>query len=1576
MAVTVPDWADTLLDLVGVNWPNVDEDAYREMADALREFADDLADDGQLANNHMERLLSSGHGEAMDALNEHWSKVKGKHLKDLVSAGRTIAGALDMAADAIEAMKWKAVAELGILAGQTGLAMALIPVTGGLSALLGAGAIAFTKKQLLKLITGAMEEAVGHIVSVMTEPAVAALEDMAADLVVQVGMDALGVQNGVNLDQTKQAGKDGFDEGVQGAKEGLNLASAGSGGGGGKGKGFHIEHDEHDSAGTKLNGVSAGIHGKTTGRLTKAKTAQGRNKGRDNIADALDPVIEKAMGALVKSAKTMGDHVGETLPKAVRRISTDHKNNDDATRDRLARQRKDDHDGKGNGRGPSRSDGERRTRPEPLRNAKDDPRRNGIPLDKKTCKNDPVDVATGVMTLPQTDLTLPGTLPLVLERTHLSAYRHGQWFGRSWASTLDERIEPDPVGGGAVWAREDGSLLVYPRLPRPDGEDVLPVEGPRIPLAHGGTHEDLTTYTVTEPDTGLTRSFTGSPYRTSTAYWLSELTDRNGNSMTFSRRSDGAPIAVAHSGGYRVRVTAEDDRVVSLAMDTPQGPVDVMSYGYDVSGNLDAVVNSSGLPLRFTYDDSDRVTSWTDRNGSTFRYVYDGDGRVVETVGPDGCLSSTFAYDIERRTTHYTDSTGATTVYLINERLQTVAETDPLGNTVSQDWDRYDRLLSRTDTHGRTATWTWDEEGHLTAVTTPGGAVTTAEYGDLGMPVATTAPNGARWTRTYDERGNQLALVGPDGATVHFTYDENGALLSITDIDGRTETFVPDRAGLPLSRTDEVGNTVTFTRDAFGRPVTADAGGAVTTLEWTVEGLPARRTAPDGTTHTWEYDGEGNCVAEVDATGGRTLHEYTHFDLPSARTTPDGARHEFGYDTELRLTEVRNAAGHRWSYARDTVGRIVSETDFDGRTVRYAYDAAGRWSSRTNVLGQVVTHRFDDDGLLVAKEADGTVTRLTYDVMGRMTSARSPYSTLTIERDDRGRVTAETVDGRTTRYHHDALGRRTGRITPSGVTTTLTYDANGNRSALDLGGHTLTFTHDALGREVRRSLGPPDEPLTLSTEWDGCGRIREQTLAVPGRLVRSQAYDYRPDDRVRSLTDLLTGHTRTFERDAAGRASRIESPGWSETYAYDIEGNQTAAHWPDRAPYPESRGPRDIEGTAVRSAGAMSYVHDAAGRVVERRRKRLSRKPDVWRYTWDAEDRLTSCTTPDGVLWTYLYDAFGRRTAKRRHGPDGTVIAQTVFTWDDARLAEQTDSVGATTLTWEHDGQRPLAQIEHRAPALGADAARADQTEIDSRFFAVVTDLIGTPTELVDETGRIAWHSRATHWGVTSWNQDADAYTPLRFPGQYADPETGLHYNYFRHYDPEAGRYLTPDPLGLDPAPNPVGYVADPLTEADPLGLAPCLQALQDMATKIAHVFPEDKRRYQTVAVIHAITPKGPRMFVAGTSKVPLNKEQLKLAKEMGLIPIPADEYLPKPPPKDRGGHAEQNILHFLHRRHEASGRESWLPTHGAASRPVCPDICPPIIRAAAGEGRIVQLYEPSGNYLKFYWPDNYLKKK
>jgi RHS repeat-associated protein len=114
----------------------------------------------------------------------------------------------------------------------------------------------------------------------------------------------------------------------------------------------------------------------------------------------------------------------------------------------------------------------------------------------------------------------------------------------------------------------------------------------------------------------------------------------------------------------------------------------------------------------------------------------------------------------------------------------------------------------------------------------------------------------------------------------------------------------------------------------------------------------------------------------------------------------------------------------------------------------------------------------------------------------------------------------------------------------------------------------------------------------------------------------------------------------------------------------------------------------------------------------------------------------------------------------------------------------------------------------------------ASQQEIDKRFHSIVTDLTGTPCELVSADGRLAGYQQHTLWGGTIW-QPGGAATPLRFPGQYADPETGLHYNLHRYYDPVTGSYLSPDPLGLAPAPNPHAYVANPQLQIDPLGLDP-----------------------------------------------------------------------------------------------------------------------------------------------------------
>ncbi|MFI0230346.1 putative T7SS-secreted protein [Streptomyces sp. NPDC017086] len=1029
--------------------------------------------------------------------------------------------------------------------------------------------------------------------------------------------------------------------------------------------------------------------------------------------------------------------------------------------------------------------------------------------DSTTKCGDPVDVATGAMYLPQTDVALPGVLPLLLTRRVESGYRLGRWFGPSWSSTLDQRLEIDAEG--VVHVTEDGRLLSYPH-PAP-GLPTLASHGPRLPLdrVDGG-------YTLTDPRTRVTRHFAD---RGPGLAVLEQIDDRNGNWITFEYDADGTPLGVHTSAGQGVRVRTEAGRVTAYHL--AETGEELKRFAY-TDGDLTEVVGSSGLPLRFTYDEAGRVTSWTDTNDRGYTYAYDDRDRCVAQGGTAGHMTLRLTYEdpdpaTGLRTTTATTAEGHTRRYLVNDTFQVVAETDPLGATTRHVRDRHHQLLATTDPLGHTTTFAYDEAGNLVRVVRPDGRASTAEYDALGLPVKVVGPDGTVIRQTYDDRGNRTSVTDPAGLTTRFTYTDAGHPASVTDPLGHTTRVVCDRAGLPVEITDPLGAVTRCERDALGRPTAVtDPTGATTRLEWSVEGRLTRRTAPDGTTETWTYDGEGNCTSHTDPLGGVSRFAYTDFDLLTARTGPDGVRYEFGHDSELRLTKVTNPQGLTWTYEYDAAGRLVREKDFDDRALTYAYDAAGRLIARRNARGEVTAFERDALGRVLRKTtADGT-TAYAYDLTGRLARATTPDgTTLTLLRDRLGRLRAETVDGRTVTYAYDALGRRVGRVTPAGAVTTWSYDAAGRRTGMVASGRTIDFTYDDAGRELTRRVGGT---VALEHAFDPVGRLTLQSVTgAGGRRIQHRAYTYRADGNLTGIEDHLSG-SRRFDLDATGRVTAVHAAGWTERYAYDEAGNQTEASWPPDHPGGEATGSRAYAGTRITRAGGVRYEHDALGRVTLRRKTRLSRGPDVWRYTWDAEDRLTAVTTPDGTRWRYTYDALGRRTAKLRLAEDGETVAERVeFTWDGTTLCEQTttspDLTHPVTLTWDHQGLRPLAQTERLT------TAHDPRQEIDSRFFAIVTDLVGTPSELVDEQGDIAWHTRSTLWGTTAWSTTSTTYTPLRFPGQYYDPETGLHYNYYRHYDPQTARYLTPDPLGLTPAPNPSTYVPNPHLATDSLGLAP-----------------------------------------------------------------------------------------------------------------------------------------------------------
>lgn len=1072
----------------------------------------------------------------------------------------------------------------------------------------------------------------------------------------------------------------------------------------------------------------------------------------------------------------------------------------------------------------------------------------GRAAEARSLTKDPIDVATGEVVFAQTDAALPGVLPLIIERIHLSSYRQGGLYGISWASTLDQCLELRP--DGIRYAAPDGTIRSYPPTFSP-GVALPPTSGPVRPLTWLGDDG----YVIDDPQSGRRLHFPAAGGAHGARLPISAVSDRNGNRITFEYDDETATLTeVRHSGGYRIAVDTDGpvgrNRVIALrlltaergAASTDSAGIVMVRYRYDGRGHLAEVVNSSGLPLRFQYNDAGRMIGWHDRNGHSYQYEYDDAGRAVRGYGTDGYLNSSIGYDPAGRWTVLTDSLGHQTTYYLNERRQVVAQTDTFGQTTYSEWDERDRLLARTDPLGRTTRYAHDAQGNCTLVQRPDATRAQIGYDQMSKPVQFVGPDGAVWRTTYDQAGNPTSVTDSAGATTRYGYAGHGALTSVTDALGNTSRIETDRAGMITRVVNSLNQSVVYERDAFGRIISVtDPLGATTQLGWNIEGRLTTRIRPSGAIETWTYDPEGNLIAHTNANGQTILLDYGPFDVLVSQTEPDGARLEFEHDTELRLTRVTNPQGLTWEYAYDDAGRLIQETDFNDRTLRYFHDPAGQLVRRVNAAGETTDYVRDALGNVVEQRSGDRVVRFGYDPVGRLTRATSVDADLAIHRDPLGRVMAETCNGRTLTSRYDALGRRIYRRSPSGAEAIWSYDAAGRPVELATAGQRLHFTYDAAGRETRRYIGAG---AILDQQYDSDDRLVSQALwgaprpAVPGtgagagpgsaanpaepRLLQHRTYTRRPDGNITAIGDRLNGD-RTLDLDRAGRVTAVHAHGWSERYAYDVAGNLTGTEidggLPPDDPLAITAGERDYAGTLIRRAGRASYDHDAQGRVIRRRYRTLSGQIREWTYTWDAEDRLTAVTTPDGGRWRYHYDPLGRRIGKQRLGLDHSVLERTDFTWDGSILVEQTYSGNRapgrqSTTTWDYRPGtfRPLTQTERVGHA---DAA---QQRIDQAFYAIIDDLIGTPMEMVDAKGDLARRSDATLWGYEKSARGDGAYCPLRFPGQYYDAETQLHYNFYRYYDSTIGRYGSSDPIGLGGGPNPHAYLY-PHIWTDPIGL-------------------------------------------------------------------------------------------------------------------------------------------------------------
>ncbi|MCQ0970249.1 DUF6531 domain-containing protein [Paracoccus sp. TK19116] len=1055
--------------------------------------------------------------------------------------------------------------------------------------------------------------------------------------------------------------------------------------------------------------------------------------------------------------------------------------------------------------------------------------RGGLRLSNRYITGHPIDVATGEMFTSEVDFTITGLVPIAWERFWISGSEANDALGWRWHHPLDG-VVVEGRGDYALWLADHGRTLLLPKLQPGQcyyhrSERVLAIR-------------DDQGWTIRDSDDRWHAMVADANEKS--RFLLKEIRDANGNRVTIRRDASGAIDHVTGSDGIEYLFRNDDaGRIRSIHRRAGLTEQRLVSYDYDQAGDLVAVTDAEGATARYSLNAHHLIERETHRSGYSWHFRWDvpakgSRARCIETYGDDGSFTRRLSYDLAERTTTETDGEGRVTQHWWNEAGLVTRTLTPMGHEFFTDWNVYAERLSVTDAMGAVTRMGHDEFGRQITHIAADGSVTLNRY-------ASDEPTDPRFFAC-------ASVTDAAGAETQFTYDPRGNAVSMTDALGPVETLMIDERGLPLVRRDDqgviqrltwtaegrlaaernsAGGRTTYSYDRFGRLIGENVEGeAPRRYDFDASDRPIRLIEGDGSTTLLTYDTDGNLASHTDPLGHRTRWEFAGFGLVARRTNADGTRLHFRYDSELNLTGIANELGEVYAFDYDDDQRLVAETQFDGRRIDYDLDPAGR------VLGVRDgrrEHRLERDviGRLTRRmSSDGIWARFSHDRIGRLIAADTPERSVAFAYDLRGGLVREVQDGLAQDHVLSPRGQRTATILPDGRVIRYDRDADDALTAIRLDDRqVVTIDRDRLGRETQRRAGE----AVMQTDYDPQGRIARQMAWRAGVTgpVFGRRYDHAPDGTLASVDDLARGQAR-YAFDARDRLRELTGPD-GDRFAFDPAGRLLGGT--------EAARGASVVGGRLLMQGDRHYRYDDAGNRIEERRGQGGRI--VTRFDYDDLNQLVAVRESAGrrVRETrFAYDALGRRVWKHYRerfsdldpANDAEAVADVVtrdertdFLWSgDVLLAEsRTDLKAEAQIAAD-----PLAVLYLHEPGSFRPAAqiRRHSREAEGEILAYWLDRTGTPLEITNENGEIVWQVALKAWGGIGRVLVDRAENPIRFQGQYHDIETGLHYNRHRHYDPEAGWYLSSDPLGIRGGMVQIGYVGDPTGWIDPLGLAGC----------------------------------------------------------------------------------------------------------------------------------------------------------
>lgn len=862
-----------------------------------------------------------------------------------------------------------------------------------------------------------------------------------------------------------------------------------------------------------------------------------------------------------------------------------------------------------------------------------------------------------------------------------------------------------------------------------------------------------------------------------------------------------------------------------------------VGYRYNSHFQLIEVAARNALTLLYEYDDRQRLSQIGREVSGTanewlMRYHYAGNATAPSSIerpsvkpGAVSAIEIAYRPDGQPLSIRHSGYTPGHDGFQPIERGAKFAY-DPTGNLLSIDGPRTDArdvTLFMYDAYGRVSG----------ARTADGLEQRISEYDAAGRPTHIDRVGRPAIRIAYDVAGRVTKVTELRAAgerSIRYSYDYLGQLQEIEQAEGRSQRIAYDLAGRPnrfIASGSGTETALVYAPDGnISSAAVLSRNGLMRVLHYAYDAERRLKEVRDGDgppLRQFVYAGDDARPGRIiDPLGFGTAFNYDVTGNIDSIVAADGGVTRFARDAVGRPTDViaPNDAHTRYTY--DDFGRRVREDSADRGVTQYGYDAGGNLVLKTDARGEKARFVYDAMNRLISVIRQDGTTRLHYE-KGHLVKIRGSSSEERFSYTADGQLATHTriIAGRifTTSYCYDRNGRGEVRTLPSGQRLHYQYAQNGSLRAIVQ----KSFL------EERLLVGSPEEDVSNSgnastAQMDprghlayGNGLTAKNTYAVQTgyidrrtiRNVNTFEYDRDAAGRIAGIKD---GHAaQSYNYDSIGRLTAARTALGDFSYGYDLNGNRlfatastgsnVSASFASRTRSKKTLTERYVYTAnsnrllTIEGAGKTAYQYDAAGNPTHIANRR---------YEYDGAGRLTRLHIDGRLTAEYRYSLSGERISKTSFIGKNPQTTLYIYEWH--QLIAEADEHGVTR-EYLYLGQHPVAMLDH------------------GTAYWIHTDHLGTPIAVTDKNQRIVWSAQYEPFGKAIVEEDPDGdgkrlSLNLRFPGQYADAESGTNYNIMRDYDPQSGRYATSDPIGLQGGANSFAYAGgNPVNAIDPLGL-------------------------------------------------------------------------------------------------------------------------------------------------------------